>query len=192
MILGITGGSGSGKTTLLAEIVKLGGLVLDCDGIYHALLKTDAELLAAISRRFPGTVAEGILDRKKLGSLVFSDPAALADLNAITHTAVQAEVVRQLRTAPSLAAIDAIALFEAGLAGLCDTTVAVTAPEEARVRRLMARDGITEAYARSRIRAQHSDAWFREHCIHVLENSGTEIQFHEKCIAFLRKLDIIK
>ncbi len=191
MILGITGGTGSGKTTLLTEIVNLGGLVLDCDAIYHDLLKTDRALLAAIGARFPGTVSGGTLDRKKLGAIVFADEAALLDLNAITHKAVKAEVVRRLETAPALAAIDAIALFEGGLAELCDTTVAILAPEEVRIQRLMVRDGISEAYARSRIQAQHPDAWFRERCIHVLENSGTQIQFHYQCIAFLRKIGIM-
>ena len=89
MILGITGGTGCGKTTLLREIEKLGGVVLDCDAIYHDLLKTDADMLQAIASRFPGTVENGILQRKKLGALVFSDEKALLDLNAITHSAVK-------------------------------------------------------------------------------------------------------
>jgi len=191
MILGITGGSGCGKTTLLQIIARHGGLVLDCDALYHRLLRTDPALLAAIGARFPGTVDARGLDRKKLGRTVFSDPSALADLNAITHGAVKAEVLRRLETRPPLAAIDAIALFESGLAALCDLTVAVTAPQDARVRRLMARDGIGEAYARSRIAAQHSDAWFREHCDRLLENDGSPEQFSAKCLAFLREYGII-
>ena len=98
---------------------------------------------------------------------------------------------KTLSQKPKLAAIDAIALFESGLDSLCDVTVAVTAPEEDRVRRLMARDAISEDYARSRIAAQHPESWFRERCTHTLENSGTEAQFREKCLAFLRNLCII-
>ena len=191
MILGITGGSGCGKTTLLNLIGDHGGMVLDCDAIYHALLRSDKALLATIEARFPGTVVEGELQRKKLGSLVFSDENALLDLNTITHGAVKAEVLRRLEKGPNLAAIDAIALFEGGLAELCDITVAVTAPEEQRVRRLMARDGISEEYARSRIAAQHSDGWFRERCGYLLENDGTPEQFREKCLAFFRQSGII-
>ena len=67
MILGITGGSGSGKTTLLNLIREAGGLVMDCDAIYHDLLQTSPDLLAAIGNRFPGTVEDGALNRKKLG-----------------------------------------------------------------------------------------------------------------------------
>ena len=192
MILGITGGTGCGKTTLLKVIAEQGGLILDCDAIYHELLTSDASLLQAIENRFPGTVEGGALQRKKWGSIVFSDKKALLDLNKITHSAIRAEVLRRLENNPKLAAIDAIGLFEGDLAELCDVTVAVTAPEEARIKRLMLRDNITEEYARSRIAAQHSESWFREHCDCTLENNGTEIQFHKKCIAFLKNQGIIE
>ena len=191
MIIGITGGTGCGKTTLLDIIRSAGGLVLDCDEIYHELLETDQSMLCAIEERFPGTVENGHLQRKKLGTLVFSDPDALADLNRITHNAVRREVLRRLEAKPSLAAIDAIGLFEGDLAKLCDVTVAVTAPPEERVKRLMARDGITEEYARKRIAAQHNDGWFREKCDHVLENNGKLDAFATKCLAFLQSLDIM-
>ena len=99
---------------------------------------------------------------------------------------------RQLSVGPELAAIDAIALFEGGLAELCDVTVAVTAPVEDRVRRLMTRDGIGEDYARSRIAAQHDESWFRQRCDHVLVNDGTLDAFATKCVAFLRAIGIIE
>ena len=191
MIIGITGGSGSGKTTLLQMIRDRGGLVLDCDAIYHDLLKTDEGLLRAIENRFPGTVTGGQLDRKKLGSIVFADENALLALNSITHTAVKREVLRRLEQKPDLAAIDAIGLFEGGLAELCDVTVAVTAPEEMRIRRLMAREGISEEYAKKRIDAQHEEAWFREKCDYVLENDGSLDAFATKCLAFLRHVCIM-
>ena len=189
LILGITGGTGCFLSLCIRD---RGGLVLDCDAVYHDLLTRDQKLLAAIEDRFPGTVENGRLQRKKLGSIVFSDPEALEDLNRITHSAVKAEVVRRLEEKPALAAIDAIALFEGGLAELCDTTVAVTAPEEVRIQRLMARDGISEEYARSRIGAQHKDDWFRQRCDHVLENMDTREHFQQKCLAFLNQFCIIE
>lgn len=191
MIIGITGGSGSGKTTLLKELEARGALVLDCDAIYYRLLKTDASLLSAIEVRFPGTVVDGELQRKKLGSIVFSDENALRDLNKITHAAIHTEVLRQLKTAGSLVAIDAIALFESGLARLCDVTVAVVAPVDVRIQRLVERDCISEEYARSRIDAQHEDSWFRENCGYVLENNGEKADFQVKCLAFLQELGIM-
>ena len=191
LIIGITGGTGCGKTTLLNVIAEKGGLILDCDAIYHQLLTRDNQLLSAIENRFPGTVENGQLLRKKLGSIVFSDENALLDLNKITHSAIKAEVLQQLESQPGLAAIDAIALFEGGLAELCDTTVAVTAPVEVRVQRLMQRDLISEEYARSRIAAQHPEDWFRNRCDCILENNGTQMQFREKCVAFLKNLGIM-
>ena len=189
MIIGITGGTGSGKTTLLQLIAAHGGKILDCDAIYHQLLKTDDSLLSAIETRFPGTVQNGVLDRKKLGRIVFADESALTDLNRITHSAVKAEVLKNLDG--DLIAIDAIGLFEGGLAPLCNVTVAVTAPTETRIARLIARDGISESYARSRIAAQHDNSWYQDRCDHILENNGSFEDFTTDCLAFLRKLGII-
>ena len=192
MIIGITGGTGCGKSTLLDVVRQLGGMVLDCDAIYHELLRSDAALLTAIESRFPGTVENGELQRKKLGNIVFSDEKALLDLNKITHSAVNTEVVRRLQSAPELAAIDAIALFEGGLAELCDITVAVTAPRESRIRRLMARDCISSEYAEKRIAAQKDEAYFRKKCVYALENDGTQEEFTAKCLAFFDRFGIIK
>ena len=89
MIIGITGGTGCGKTTLLQQIEARGGLVLDCDAVYHELLTRDEVLLNAIDHRFPGVVVDKKLERKKLGAIVFSDEQALRDLNAITHGAIR-------------------------------------------------------------------------------------------------------
>lgn len=191
MIIGITGGTGSGKTTALEAIRQLGGQIIDCDQVYHRLLQEDPSLTAAIDARFPGCVENGQLLRKKLGAIVFSDKKALADLNAITGKAVYKEVVRLLESKPKLAAIDAIGLVEGRLAQLCDVTVAVTAPRELRVQRIMARDGISEEYALSRINAQRSDDWFRERCDHLLVNDSTQGAFLLKCIDFFRQFIII-
>lgn len=192
MILGITGGTGCGKTTLLKEIEAMGGMVLDCDAIYHTLLKEDAQLLRAIDSAFPRVVEKGSLNRKKLGAIVFQDEAALSKLNTITHSAIKAEVIKRLAEKPALAAIDAIALFESGLAELCDVTVAVTAPAEDRVQRLMLRDSVSEDYARARIAAQHDESWFRSRCDYCLTNNGTPQAFRIKCLDFLHSPDIMK
>lgn len=191
MIIGITGGTGCGKTTALQLIADLGGLVIDCDRVYHDLLKTDKAMLSELEERFPGTVENGQLNRKKLASIVFADEKALLDLNGITHKAVKKEVLRLLENGPSLVAIDAIGLFEGKLSELCHTTLAITAPEEVRVSRLTSRDGITEEQALARIRAQKSQEWFVANCDHHLHNDGTKEEFRNKCIALYKKLGIL-
>ena len=187
MIIGITGGTGCGKTTALRAVEALGGRVLDCDAIYHRLLQEDKALVAAIESRFPGVTEQGALNRKKLGAIVFEDEKALQDLNRITHASVKAEVLRILAEKPQLAAIDAIGLFEGGLAELCSFTVNIAAPYEARLSRLMARDGISENYARSRMDAQRSETSFRWLCDYTLENNTTQEAFYAKCLSFFRE-----
>jgi len=191
MIIGITGGTGCGKTTLLEHIRQAGGTVIDCDRVYHALLAHDAELRNAIAARFPTAVQNGAVQTKVLGKIVFEDADALRELNAITHSAVKKEVLAQLSEKPTLAAIDAIALFESGLASLCDVTVAVTAPEQMRAARIMARDGVSQEYALQRIHAQPPQAYYIERCTYHLENDTTAEEFSQKCITFLHQLGII-
>lgn len=191
MIIGITGGTGCGKTTALDAIRAIGGVVLDCDAIYHELLKTDNAVLSAIAKRFPGTVENGQLLRKKLGEIVFNNPKDLKDLNAITHAAVKAEVKKRLGSPTELTAIDAIGLFESGLDQLCHVTIAITAPLEDRVNRLMKRDGVTREYALSRIHAQPSDEEFIRRCDHVLVNDSTQEAFSRECLAFFHQWGIM-
>lgn len=195
-VIGITGGTGGGKTSALRVIRELGGHVIDCDALYHDLLETNADLLREIGEAFPGTVSEAGLDRKRLGRIVFADEKKLEQLNGITHRyvgqAVDAELAQCRREGFSLAAVDAIALIESGLGDLCDRTVAVTAPEEMRVQRLMLRENIPEEYARLRIRAQKSDAWFREHCDVTLVNDGTREEFREKCLRCFTRAEEIE
>ena len=195
IIIGITGPTGAGKTTALREIEKLGGRVIDADALYHQLLASNIPLQRELEERF-GSLrdAGGAIDRKKLGGIVFRDPAALADLNAIAHRYVGEELDRRLDQAREegcpLAAIDAIALLESGAGERCRATVAVLAPAEDRVRRIMAREGITAEYAWSRVRAQKPDDYFVEGCGHVLVNdcAGPE-EFAAKARAlFLRIL----
>ncbi len=190
-VIGITGGSGSGKTTLLNAAEGLGAYCIDCDALYHNLVEQDEALLRAIEGRFPGTVIDGVLNRKKLGNLVFADGDALQELNAITHAAVVKSVEGQLESAKekgfTLAAVDAIALIESGLGRFCDTTVAVCAPEEKRIERLMKREGIERDYAIARIRAQKTDEEFAEMTQHVLFNVDTDAHIFKKhCTQFLK------
>ena len=175
-IIGITGPTGAGKTTVLSALEELGAAVIDCDAAYHELLEHNGDMLDELRRRFGPSVfdGQGRLERKALGAVVFRDPAALADLNGITHRYVNDEIDRRIAQAQAegrpAVAVDAIALLEGGLRDKCDVTVAVTAPADIRVRRIMAREGIPEDYARTRAAAQKPDSYFEERCDHVFCN----------------------
>lgn len=189
LIVGLTGGTGAGKTSALAALVDLGGTVLDCDAVYHQMLRTDPALREAITAAFgPVFCPDGSLDRQKLGTLVFSDHAALDRLNAIVYEYLPPELLRRAQ-GHTLVGLDAISLMESGLGRLCACTVAVLAPAEDRVRRIMARDGISEDYARLRISAQQPDVFYRERCSHILENNcATPAQFRDQARIFFRSM----
>ena len=96
LIVGLTGGTGAGKTSALAALEDLGGTVLDCDAVYHQMLRTDPALREAITAAFgPVFCPDGSLDRQKLGTLVFSDHAALDRLNAIVYEYLPPELLRR-------------------------------------------------------------------------------------------------
>ena len=174
-VLGITGPTGAGKTTALREVEKLGGSVIDCDVVYHELLESDLTLQGMLESAFgPLRNESGAIDRKKLGSIVFSDPEKLKKLNTIAQTATVKRTQERLEEyrakGKTLVAIDAIGLLESPLKDLCSATVAVIAPPEVRVKRIMVRESISEEYAWSRVRAQKPDDYFSQGCDYTLWN----------------------
>lgn len=187
MIIGITGGSGCGKTTALRVLESMGFTCLDADQIYHELLVSDTAMLAQLSETFPGTVENGVLNRKKLGAIVFADPSALLKLNAITHPAVKREVERRLAACDN-AAIDAYGLVEGKLSELCDHTVAVVADRTVRIARLTARDHLSPEAAEARLNAQKSDAAYAASCEYTLTNNADEGAFRAACQTLFRSL----
>ncbi len=193
-VIGITGPTGAGKTTALNALRSLGAVVLDADAVYHRLLEEDEGLRRALVGAFGENIldGEGKIDRRRLSDAVY--PHRLDELNGLTHPAVVTATDREIAAAkaagrPALA-IDAIALIESGLAVRCDVVVAVLAPLELRVKRIMARDGIDEAYARRRALAQKPESFFRAHSAYVLENveGDTPETFGARALALFEKL----
>lgn len=178
--IGITGPTGAGKTTALNTLSELGAHIVDADEVYHRLLSSSLPLRQTLTERFGTAILapNGEVDRKALGKVVFADPGALSDLNAITHRFILEDINRQAAQAeaegrPALA-IDAIALIESGVGTTCDAVVGILAPKEVRIRRIMDREGISEAYARQRVDAQPGDDFFRTHCDYLLENQADD------------------
>ena len=187
-VIGITGGTGSGKTSALRALERLGGRIIDCDAVYHRELRQNPALRADITAAFGDVFAGEELDRQKLGAVVFSDPAALNRLNQIVYLHLL-PVIRREMQGHLIVGLDAISLFESGLADLCGATVGITAPMEDRVRRIMARDSITEDYARLRVTAQQPDDYYTAHCGHILENHAqTPAEFEAVAEKFFKNL----
>ena len=164
-VVGITGCTGAGKTTLLRALAERGAAIFDCDAFCYELLRTDAALRGDLKAAVPGVLRGGELERQKLGKLVFGDADKLAVLDRVVRKHLPRALCKAItQSDAALVGIDAIKLFESGLGAVCDVTVAVTAPEPARVRRVVDRDGVTEAAALERVRAQRDAAYFRTLC----------------------------
>jgi dephospho-CoA kinase len=182
-IIGLTGPSGAGKSTIAALFTERGIPVMDADRIYHALLVPPSPCLDAIREAFSDAILhpDGTLNRKALSALVFEDSDAgrerLSKLNAITHRFVIQKTDEALACyraqGLSCAVIDAPLLIEAGMHRGCDLTVCVLAPADVRIRRLMQRDGRSEAELHARIQAQPDDAFYRAHADVIVINDGT-------------------
>lgn len=176
-VIGITGPTGAGKTTALNVLRALGAEVIDADAVYHQLLEHSGELKTALVAAFGAQILDksGWINRKTLSDAVYPD--RMEELNDLTHPIIIRAVWERVETAEREgrnAAIDAIALIECGLGERCDAVVAVLAPLELRVGRIMARDGIPEDYARRRALAQKPDSFFLEHAGYVLENRADD------------------
>jgi|SRR5579883_2369638 len=165
-VIGLVGGIGGGKSRVAGELAARGAFVLDADAVGHALL-TQRHVRDRVVRRFgdaildksPAAEGEPAIDRRTLGAIVFSSPAALADLESILHPAMRrtferaiARTVRKGR-APAIV-LDAAILFEAGWDSLCDRVVFVDAPRGLRLARLSAQRGWTDETLAARERAQ--------------------------------------
>ncbi len=177
MLIGLTGMSGAGKSTVAALLEKKGFRIIDCDALVHALYE-DVRYLRLIRDTFgEDYIREDKVDRKKLGSLVFSDPKELKRLNETVSPFIMRAVTEEIEAVKSSdvsAVLDAPLLFEYGLEKYCDCVIGVTVDVETAIKRLCARDHRSEEELRARLRSQHDERFFREACDYILENNGDE------------------
>ncbi len=159
MKVGITGGIGSGKSTVCRLFAQRGIAVYDSDSEAKRLMADDADLRSAVIARFGAdTYPDGVLDRARLAACVFSDARVLADLNALVHPVVIRDFAAWAeRQEGPYVILESAILFEAGLQGSVDRSIAVLAPVELRIQRACRRDGCDEARIRERIAAQMTD-----------------------------------
>lgn len=183
-VWGLTGGIAAGKSAVAREFERLGIPVVDADRVAHDLLADGGRAYGPVQIRF------GTTDRAKLREIVFKDPQARRDLEAILHPLIQLESEAQLKALAEKGPVlyEAALLVETkryrSLAGL----IVVEAPLEARLRRLIARDGGTEEAARAVIAAQLSDDARRAVATHVIVNDRSLEDLRSKVARLAREL----
>lgn len=183
-IVGLTGGMGAGKSTVASLLADRGAVVIDVDGLGRAVLEPEGEAFAGVVARFgPGVVGgDGRIDRAALAALVFEDPGALADLQAISHPAINRALDRLLDTVPddAVVVLDMAILVESHLGRDLpsgrgyDTVVVVEAPLDVRIARLVEHRGVSEADARARIAAQATDEDRRTVADYIIANDAND------------------
>lgn len=188
MKVGITGGIGSGKSTVCRLFAQKGIAVYDSDAAAKRLMQEDGVLRRQLAGRFgEGTFRDGVLDRAYLAGIVFADPQALADLNALVHPVVMRDFdAWAARQEGSYVILESAILFEAGLEGCVDKTVAVLAPRELRIERTCRRDGCGADQVVRRIAAQLDDDALSARADYVVVNI-----FEEDLESAVVKLDRI-
>jgi len=176
LVIGLTGNIACGKSTVLASLQQLGAETIDADVVYHSLTRPGTPLWRRIKDRFGSDVltTSGEIDRGALGRIVFRDPTALRELDLLTHREVVDAILDQLaRSAAAILVIDAVKLFESGLANVCNEVWLVVCDREQQVARLQARNHLTEREAQERVAAQPPPTNKLARADVVIDNSGT-------------------
>lgn len=158
-VIGLTGGIASGKSTASAYLRELGAVIVDADAISRASTRRGGAAFEAVCAAFGDILgADGEIDRRKLGGIVFADEDARRKLNSIVHPAVMAESRAQIENARAsgvkMCILDVPLLFETGMEKLCDETWLIYVPREEQIRRMAERDGLDAAAAAARIDSQ--------------------------------------
>jgi len=177
-IIGITGNIACGKTVVGHMLLELGAeRYIDADAVVHHLYLSGQPIAVKVAEVFgPAVVAaDGSIDRKALGAIVFQDSAAMRRLEAIVHPAVSVALANELASVSDagIAVIDAVKLLEGGSGAFCQSKWMVVCPEEQELERLVARSHLSEAEAMARIRAQPSVAARLALVDEVIDNSGS-------------------
>lgn len=175
-IIGLTGLTGAGKSTVAQKLMAYGCYHIEADKVARDVINNNETVKNKLKMRFGDDVinADGTTNRPVLAARAFADQESTNDLNAITHPAVTEEIKSIIKDMQEVGysgiIIDAIALFESGEDALCDFTVAVIAPKEIRLERIMKRDNITEEKALERINAQKDESFFTSKADFILWN----------------------
>jgi dephospho-CoA kinase len=175
-LIGLTGNIAAGKSVVARMLAELGADVIDADALVHDLQRKGTPTYGAIVAEFgPGILrADGEIDRRALGAIVFAAPTRLRALETILHPAVLLESQRRISEAvANVVVYEAIKLIEAGRHTLCDAIWVVTAPRDVQIARLIRDRGLSEAEARQRIDAQPPPEEKLKYATVVIDNGGS-------------------
>lgn len=155
-VIGLTGSIACGKSTVSKKLNDLGYHVIDCDKINHDIMKKDEIGYIEVVKSFGAEILDnnGEIDRKKLGSIVFSDTLLKEKLNQILHPIIKDIVIKKIESLDGIIFMDCPLLFETDFKELCDYTIVVYVNFDTQIHRLMERDGITFPEALKKIYAQ--------------------------------------
>ena len=190
MRVGLTGGIGAGKSAVAKILEDLGAYIVDTDALAREAVAPNSDGFMEIARVWPQVVRTGALDRAALAEIVFNDPPARERLNAILHPHIRRLAMeRETRAKPGQLVVHVVPLlFETGYDRLVDKTVVVVAPEDRRIARIVARDGIDEARVRARMAVQIDPAEARQRAGYTIENDGDFERLRERTAAVYRAL----
>ena len=179
LLVGLTGGIATGKSTVAEMLRQLGGEIIDADRLARDVVEPEQPAWKQIVAEFgPGVVtADGSLDRKKLGAIVFADPERRRRLEAITHPAIRARLLARLdelaaRGFSGVVVFDAAVMIESGNYKNMDRLVVVVTDDATQVARLQERDGTDEVEGRRKIASQMPLAEKAKLADYVIDNSG--------------------
>ncbi len=192
-IIGITGGIGAGKSCVANLFATFGATVVDADQIAREILEPTGKVFPLVVEHFGEEILTPArtIDRKKLAEIVFHDEQKLELLNHLTHPAVFEEMQRQIKDAKTdIVCLDIPLLFTCEFPIHCDRTLAVVAPKELRIARILERDRCGREQAEARMQNQLSDEEFREKADFTLCNEG-DLEILEKKVRDILK-QIIK
>jgi dephospho-CoA kinase len=190
-VVGLTGGIGSGKSAAAAEFERLGAVVVDTDAIAHELTEAGGSAIPEIERLFGAEVlgASGAMDRARMRSRVFADPAAKKALEALLHPMIREESLRRIAQARGPYVIHVVPLLveSPDYRSRVDRVLVIDAPEELQVERVRARSGLSEAEVRAILATQATRAERLAAADDVIENRGTIDALRKQVAAFHRK-----
>ena len=190
-LLGITGGIGAGKSSVTRLFASMGATVVDADAISRQVMMPGGTAYDDVVFAFGQEILDqdGKINRKKLASLVFTDSKQRKKLNTITHTAVFHEMKKQIQEAETeLVCLDVPLLFDSDFPFVCDYTLAVIAPRELRIKRVMERDGMTREQVLARMNAQLTDGDLMKKADLCVHNVGTEQELKEKVTELFHRI----